>query len=215
MFAAAAALVVKQAGRTAVRPAGFRAYSDVAPLIVTIAGQDRPHLLTDTYKLVREAGAEVKESRNTRLAGRFTSMFYVHGNAAKVKDTLAQLKAETLHVADAITPDRPGFQTGDEAAKGPYCTTSPLLPLMRKTSVQVRYKKGVVAELTEYFCSKGITIHELDQFRVGKDVVLECMAHLPSGLAEFPLIKEDRFVEDLEAMGIHVNQFEKVVASDN
>ena len=46
--------------------------------------------------------------------------------------------------ADAITPDRPGFQTGDEAAKGPYCTTSPLLPLMRKTSVQVRYKKGVV-----------------------------------------------------------------------
>ena len=65
------------------------------------AGQDRPHLLTDTYKLVREAGAEVKESRNTRLAGRFTSMFYVHGNAAKVKDTLAQLKAETLHVVGA------------------------------------------------------------------------------------------------------------------
>ena len=40
MFAAAAALVVKQAGRTAVRPAGFRAYSDVAPLIVTIAGEE-------------------------------------------------------------------------------------------------------------------------------------------------------------------------------
>lgn len=209
------ASLLKQAGRTALRPAGFRTYADVAPLVVTIAGQDRPHLLTDTYKLVREAGAEVKESRNTRLAGRFTSMFYVLGNEQKVKDTLAQLKPETLQVSQAITPDRPGFQTGEEAAKGPYCTTSPLLPLMRKTSVQVRYKKGVVAELTELFCSKGITIHELDQFRVGKDVVLECMAHLPSGLAEFPLINEERFVDDLEAMGIHVNQFEKVVATEH
>jgi len=58
---------------------------------------------------------------------------------------------------------------------------------VRKASLAVHYKPGIVTEVTEFLNTQGVTVTDLDQYRAGKDVVLEGFAHLPTGLAEFPM----------------------------
>jgi hypothetical protein len=44
--------------------------------------------------------------------------------------------------------------------------------------------------VTEFLSTQGVTVTDLDQYRAGKDVVLEGFAHLPTGLSEFPMVNE-------------------------
>ena len=54
----------------------------------------------------------------------------------------------------------------------------------------------------------------LDEYRAGKDVVLEGFAHLPTGLAEFPQVNESYLLQKLEKMGVKVLEFAKVTGQD-
>ena len=94
--------------------------------------------------------------------------------------------------------------------KGPYCETSPLLPFVRRATMSVPYKVDIVNEITDFLCGKGITLTHMDEYRSGKDVVLECMLHLPTGLAEFPAIDDRTVLKKLESFGVSVSEFGRV-----
>ena len=85
--------------------------------------------------------------------------------------------------------------------KGPYCETSPLLPFVRRARCRVPHKVGHRQRITDFLCGKGITLTHMDEYRSGKDVVLECILHLPTGLAEFPAIDDKTVLKKLESFG--------------
>ena len=63
------------------------------------------------------------------------------------------------------------------------------MPFVRKANFTVKWRRGIVGEMTEFLNKNGVTVTDLDQYRAGPDVVLEGFAHLPTGLAEFPQVK--------------------------
>ena len=70
-------------------------------------------------------------------------------------------------------------------------------------------------EVTEFLNKNGVTVTDLDEYRAGKDVVLEGFAHLPTGLAEFPQVSETRTSCDtMERTGVKVLEFAKVIGQD-
>ena len=69
-------------------------------------------------------------------------------------------------------------------------------------------------EVTEFLNKNGVTVTDLDEYRAGKDVVLEGFAHLPTGLAEFPQVSESDLLQSLERMGVKVLEFAKVIGQD-
>ena len=153
--------------------------------------------------MIEASGAEIKESRNVRLGGRASNMFLVTN-----VDPMALKRQFEGQVFDffSVFPAKNTVQD----IKGPYCETSPLLPYVRKATMSVPCKKGVVNEITEFLCSKGVTLSHLDEYRSGKDVVLECIMHLPTGLAEFPSVDDKYVLQKLEALGCTVAEFGRV-----
>ena len=79
-------------------------------------------------------------------------------------------------------PNRYPARNTVQDLKGPYCETSPLLPFVRRATMSVLYKVDIVNEITDFLCGKGITLTHMDEYRSGKDVVLECILHLPTCL---------------------------------
>ncbi len=154
------------------RVAGTRAFaaSADAPLLVTMIGAQKP--VSEVHRMIEASGAEIKESRNVRLGGRASNMFLVTN-----VDPMALKKQFEGQVFDffSVFPAKNTVQD----IKGPYCETSPLLPYVRKATMSVPFKKGVVNEITEFLCSKGVTLSHMDEYRSGKDIVLECIMHLP------------------------------------
>ncbi|CAL50328.1 unnamed product [Ostreococcus tauri] len=171
------------------------------PLLVTMIGLNRP--LNAVHRMIEASGAEIKESRNVKLGGRASNMFLVT-NA----DPMALKKEFEGESYDffSVFPARNTIQD----VKGPYCETSPLLPYVRKATLNVPYKKNVVTEIADYLCSKGVTLSHMDEYRSGRDVVLECIMHLPTGLAEFPAIDDKIILERLESLGVVVTEFGRV-----
>jgi len=188
------------------RGAGARAYAAEGanappPLVVCMTGVRRP--LNSIHKMIESTGAEIKESRNVSLGGRSSHMFLVTGaDPMKLKREFEKENTDFFSVFEARNTVRD--------IKGPYCATSPLLPYVRKATMHVPYKPGVVGEIAEFLCSKGVTVNHLDEYRSGKDVVLEAMLHMPTGLAEFPVVEESYILRKLEALGVTVREFGKI-----
>jgi len=180
-----------------------RGYADAAspPLLVAMMGVQRP--LNQIHRMIENTGAEVKESRNVSLGGRSSNMFLVTGaDPMALKREFANEHFDFFSVLEARNTIRD--------IKGPYCETSPLLPFVRRATLHVPYKPGVVNEIADFLCSKGVTLSHLDEYRSGKDVVLEGILHLPTGLAEFPAVEESYILKKLESLGVSVREFGKV-----
>lgn len=178
----------------------LRAYASAAsaqPLLVTMIGVHKP--LNEVHRKIEAAGAEIKESRNVRLGGRSSNVFLV---AMAIKK---QFEGEAFDFF-SVYPARNTVQD----LKGPYCETSPLLPFVRRATMSVPYKVDIVNEITDFLCGKGITLTHMDEYRSGKDVVLECILHLPTGLAEFPAIDDKTVLKKLESFGVSVSEFGRV-----
>lgn len=181
-----------------------RAYASTAtaqPLLVTMIGLHKS--LNEVHRKIEATGAEIKESRNVRLGGRASNMFLV-ANA----DPMA-IKKQFEGAAFDFFSVYPARNTVQDL-KGPYCETSPLLPFVRRCTMSVPYKKDVVNEITDFLCGKGITLTHMDEYRSGKDVVLECILHLPTGLAEFPAIDDQTVLKKLESLGVTISEFGRV-----
>ena len=182
----------------------LRAYASAAsaqPLLVTMIGVHKP--LNEVHRKIEAAGAEIKESRNVRLGGRSSNMFLVaNADAMAIKK---QFEGEAFDFF-SVYPARNTVQD----LKGPYCETSPLLPFVRRATMSVPYKVDIVNEITDFLCGKGITLTHMDEYRSGKDVVLECILHLPTGLAEFPAIDDRTVLKKLESFGVSVSEFGRV-----
>jgi hypothetical protein len=53
-------------------------------------------------------------------------------------------------------------------------------------------------------------LSHMDEYRSGRDVVLECIMHLPTGLAEFPVVEDAKVVAKLESLGVTISEFGRV-----
>lgn len=159
------------------------------------------------HKAICGTGGEIKEVRSCRLGGRYAQMFLVaNADQEAIKTVLKDFR--TCHLD--VVPAR--LTTKD--IKGPYCATSPLVPFVRKAKFLTKWRRGIVGDVTEFLNKNGVTVTDLDQYRMGQDVVLEGFAHLPTGLAEFPQVKESELLEQLKGMGVQVKAFDKVTGQD-
>jgi glycine cleavage system regulatory protein len=179
-----------------------RSYAASAtPLLVAMIGQRKP--MSAIHRKIESTGAEVKESRNVSLGGKSSNLFLVvNADVMELKREFANEHFDFFSVFDAVNTVRD--------IKGPYCESSPLAAFVRKVKMQVPYKSGVVNEIGDFLCSKGVIVSHMDEFRSGKDIVLEGILHLPTGLAEFPAIEESYILKKLEGLGVFVSEFGKV-----
>ena len=177
--------------------------------LIHMGGTDPGEIFSDAHKAICGTGGEVKESRSVRLGGRFSQMFLV----ANVEKAAVEAALKDFgHGIDYLNV-QPARQTTRDM-KGPYCATSPLVPFVRHARLTVPWKRGIVDEVTEFLNKNGVTVTDLDEYRAGKDVVLEGFAHLPTGLAEFPQVSESDLLQSLERMGVKVLEFAKVIGQD-
>ena len=171
------------------------------PLLVTMIGMNKP--LNQVHRMIEASGAEIKESRNVKLGGRSSNMFLVTNADPMALKT--QFEGQTYDFF-SVFPARNTVQD----VKGPYCETSPLLPYVRRATLIVPYKKGVVNDIADMLCTRGVTLSHMDEYRSGKDVVIEAIMHVPTGLAEFPVIPDKKIIENLEQLGVSVTEFGRV-----
>ena len=184
-----------------------RLYS--SQVLIHMGGTDQGEIFSDAHKAICGTGGEGKESRSVRLGGRFSQMFLVANvDEAKLEAALKDFG----HGIDYLNVQAARQTTRD--MKGPYCATSPLVPFVRHARLTVPWKRGIVDEVTEFLNKNGVTVTDLDEYRAGKDVVLEGFAHLPTGLAEFPQVSESDLLQSMERMGVKVLEFAKVIGQD-
>lgn len=186
-------------------------------LLVSLAGRDKPHVFSEAYRRVCAAGGEVKEARNSRLGGHYSSLFLVAGT------TKAELEKSLAGSAGSVwVDDAPMEKLGTD---GPLCISSPELPLVRKVALQLVYEPGVVTRVTEALCARGIIASSLDQHRAGKSVLLEGTLTLPDGLPihdpnepgealpGHPTPTDEEVVQALQSLDVTVLTFEGVEAT--
>ncbi len=175
------------------------------PLISTAVGS-RTTSLAECFQRLSQINAEIKESRQLRLGGKEVKMFLTVGaTEADLKKALDSMEFSYVEVEKA----RDTMQD----IKGPYCETSPLLPFFRRIQLRAPYTKAIEMKITDLMCKQGVTISHLDQYRSGKDIIMEGIAHMPTGVAEFPKLDEAIFVQNLEKEGIMVKEFSKIVGN--
>ena len=175
------------------------------PLISTAVGS-RTTSLAECFQRLSQINAEIKESRQLRLGGKEVKMFLTVGaTEADLKKALDSMEFSYVEVEKA----RDTMQD----IKGPYCETSPLLPFVRRIQLRAPYTKAIEMKITDLMCKQGVTISHLDQYRSGKDIIMEGIAHMPTGVAEFPKLDEAIFVQNLEKEGIMVKEFSKIVGN--
>ena len=140
------------------------------------------------------------------MGGKEVKLFLTVGaTEQKLRGALEQLDFEYVNVSRA--------RETTQDIKGPFCETSPLLPYVRRVRLRAPYTKSVEAKITELVCKQGVTLSHWDQYRSGKDVILEGIAHMPMGVAEFPKLDDAKFVDSLEKEGVLVKEFSKVVGN--
>ena len=131
-----------------------------------------------------------------RLGGRFSQMFLVANvDEAKVEAALKDFG----HGIDYLNVQAARQTTRD--MKGPYCATSPLVPFVRHARLTVPWKRGIVDEVTEFLNKNGVTVTDLDEYRAGKDVVLEGFAHLPASSPFSPRCPRGDLLQSMERHG--------------
>ena len=179
--------------------------SNSSPLIATAVGS-KTTSLADCFQKLSQVNAEIKESRQVRLGGKEVKMFLTVGTTEEdLRKTLNSMEFSFVEVDKA--------RDTAQDIKGPYCETSPLLPYVRRIQLRAPYTKAIEMKITDLMCRQGVTLSHLDQYRSGKDIIMEGIAHMPTGVAEFPKLDEVVFVQSLEKQGILVKQFSKIVGN--
>ena len=178
-------------------------------VLVHMGGVDSGEIFSVAHKAICKTGGEVKESRSVRLGGRYSQMFLVSNADAQKIDAAVRAVCPLIEHISVV----PARQTTKDL-KGPYCATSPLVPFVRAMHMELPWKSGIVDEITEFLNVNGVTMTDINEYRAGKDVVLEGFAHLPTGLAEFPQVNESDLLLKLEKLGVKVVQFTKVKGQD-
>jgi hypothetical protein len=175
------------------------------PLISTAVGTQKTSL-AECFAKLSQINAEIKESRQLRLGGKEVKMFLTVGaSEADLKKCFESMEFTYVDVEKA--------RDTTQDIKGPYCETSPLLPFVRRIQLRAPYTKSIEMKITDLMCRQGVTISHLDQYRSGKDIIMEGIAHMPTGVAEFPKLDETSFVQTLEKEGILVKEFSKIVGN--
>ena len=181
------------------------ATSAAVPLISTAVGTQKTSL-AECFAKLSQINAEIKESRQVRLGGKEVKMFLTVGaSESDLKKCFESMEFTYVDVEKA--------RDTTQDIKGPYCETSPLLPFVRRIQLRAPYTKSIEMKITDLMCRQGVTISHLDQYRSGKDIIMEGIAHMPTGVAEFPKLDETSFVQTLEKEGILVKQFSKIVGN--
>jgi len=175
------------------------------PLISTAVGTQKTSL-AECFAKLSQINAEIKESRQLRLGGKEVKMFLTVGaSESDLKKCFESMEFTYVDVEKA--------RDTTQDIKGPYCETSPLLPFVRRIQLRAPYTKSIEMKITDLMCRQGVTISHLDQYRSGKDIIMEGIAHMPTGVAEFPKLDETSFVQTLEKEGILVKEFSKIVGN--
>ncbi len=183
----------------------FGDISNSSPLIATAVGS-KTTSLADCFQKLSQVNAEIKESRQLRLGGKEVKMFLTVGATEEdLRKTLNSMEFSFVEVDKA--------RDTAQDIKGPYCETSPLLPYVRRIQLRAPYTKAIEMKITDLMCRQGVTLSHLDQYRSGKDIIMEGIAHMPTGVAEFPKLDEVVFVQSLAKQGILVKQFSKIVGN--
>ena len=183
----------------------FGDISNSSPLIATAVGS-KTTSNADCFQKLSQVNAEIKESRQLRLGGKEVKMFLTVGATEEdLRKTLNSMEFSFVEVDKA--------RDTAQDIKGPYCETSPLLPYVRRIQLRAPYTKAIEMKITDLMCRQGVTLSHLDQYRSGKDIIMEGIAHMPTGVAEFPKLDEVVFVQSLEKQGILVKQFSKIVGN--
>ena len=183
----------------------FGDISNSSPLIATAVGS-KTTSLADCFQKLSQVNAEIKESRQLRLGGKEVKMFLTVGATEEdLRKTLNSMEFSFVEVDKA--------RDTAQDIKGPYCETSPLLPYVRRIQLRAPYTKAIEMKITDLMCRQGVTLSHLDQYRSGKDIIMEGIAHMPTGVAEFPKLDEVVFVQSLVKQGILVKQFSKIVGN--
>jgi len=175
------------------------------PLISTAVGTQKTSL-AECFAKLSQINAEIKESRQLRLGGKEVKMFLTVGaTESDLKKCFESMEFTYVDVEKA--------RDTTQDIKGPYCETSPLLPFVRRIQLRAPYTKSIEMKITDLMCRQGVTISHLDQYRSGKDIIMEGIAHMPTGVAEFPKLDETSFVQTLEKEGILVKEFSKIIGN--
>jgi len=181
------------------------ATTTTVPLISTAVGTQKTSL-AECFAKLSQINAEIKESRQLRLGGKEVKMFLTVGaTESDLKKCFESMEFTYVDVEKA--------RDTTQDIKGPYCETSPLLPFVRRIQLRAPYTKSIEMKITDLMCRQGVTISHLDQYRSGKDIIMEGIAHMPTGVAEFPKLDETSFVQTLEKEGILVKEFSKIIGN--
>ena len=198
-------MIARRTSKLASRAFTKKAYSSdsIAQVTVSTCFGNRTSSLADCFSKLAKIDAEIKESRQLRLGGKEVKMFLTVG---ATEEALKKCFNSMEFTFVDVTKARDTMQD----TKGPYCETSPLLPFVRRISLRAPYSSRIEEKITELMCNNGVTISHLDQYRSGKDIIMEGIAHMPTGVAEFPKLDEKDFIATLEGSGIMVKEFSKV-----
>ena len=171
-----------------------------------MSDRNKPILNLFAKPKIQEHTNSTTRSRQLRLGGKEVKMFLTVGATEEdLRKTLNSMEFSFVEVDKA--------RDTAQDIKGPYCETSPLLPYVRRIQLRAPYTKAIEMKITDLMCRQGVTLSHLDQYRSGKDIIMEGIAHMPTGVAEFPKLDEVVFVQSLEKQGILVKQFSKIVGN--
>lgn len=118
-------------------------------LVASAVGPDRPGLVFELSKTVRESGCILKDSRMVALGSEFCAQFLIEGNWSAVAKLEQSLPRTAEHLGLSLTLHR----------TQPRSQENPLIPY----SVEVisLERPNVVEDITEFFARRQIGIEDV------------------------------------------------------
>jgi len=118
-------------------------------LVMSVLAEDRPGILTDIARAVKECGCNMVESRMTVLGGEFTMLLLVSGNwntITKLENQLPKLeKRHTITLSARRTTEREARRNLVPYAIDAVCLDQP----------------GIIFNLANFFAERNIGIADL------------------------------------------------------
>ncbi|HEX2668490.1 MAG TPA: glycine cleavage system protein R [Gammaproteobacteria bacterium] len=118
-------------------------------LVVSVLAQDRPGILHDLARVVRDCGCNVVESRMTVLGGEFSMLLLVSGNW----NTVTKLESTLPKLEKSLGLTLSSRRTGERAPR------EDLLPYA--VDVVCLDQPGIIFNLANFFAERNIGVAEL------------------------------------------------------
>ncbi len=118
-------------------------------LVVSVLGEDRPGILHDLARTVRDCGCNVVESRMTVLGGEFSMLLLVSGNW----NTITKLEATLPRLGEKLALTLASRRTNEREPR------HDLLPYA--VDVVCLDQPGIVFNLANFFAERNIGIADL------------------------------------------------------